>query len=63
MFDVIGRSISVNGLGRYASAKEFGKALHVAVEDKRIKRPVFGGKKETIEYEKCVWRSEYQRIF
>ena len=63
MFDVIQRSISVNSLGRYASAKEFDKSLHAAVEDKRNKRPVFGSKKETIEYEKCLWRSEYQRIF
>ena len=63
MFDVIGRSISVNSLGRYASAREFDKALQKAVCIKRMKRPVFGGKKETIEYEKCVWKSEYQRIF
>ena len=63
MFNVIQRSLSVNSLGRYASAREFDKALHTAAKDKRIKRMVFSGKKDTIEYEKCVWRSEYQRIF
>jgi len=63
MFEVIGRSISVNSLGRYASAMEFNKALHTAVGDKNVKRLAFGGKKEAVEYEKCVWRSEYQRIF
>ena len=62
MYDVIGRSISVNSLGRYASAQEFRNALHTALGGKGVKRPRSGRKKETIEYEKCVWRSEYQRI-
>ncbi len=63
MYEVIQRSIAVNSLGRYASAAEFDQALHSAVRGRNARRPVFGGKKEKIEYEKCIWRSEYQRIF
>ena len=62
MYDVIGRSISMHSLGRYASAQEFNSALHTALGSNNVKWLMSGRKKETIEYEKCVWRSEYQRI-
>jgi len=63
MYEVIQRSIAVNSLGRYTSATEFEQAVHSVLRDKNAGRLVFAGKKEKIEYEKCVWRSEYQRIF
>ena len=63
MYEVIQRSIAVNSLGRYANVEAFDKALRGAVRSGHGKRHAYGGKKEKIEYEKCIWRSEYQRIF
>lgn len=62
MYAVIQRSIAVNSLGRYASAEEFDKALQSAVGKKGLSRRISGYKKEKIQYEKCVWKSEYRRI-
>lgn len=61
MCEVIQRSIAVNSLGRYENVEDFDKALRNAVRKDTGARFICHGKKEKIEYEKCVWLSEYRR--
>ncbi len=63
IFKVIQRSLAVESLGRYASAEEFIRELKEAFKRAQKKKWKFFAKKQKIVYEKCVWKSEYQRIF
>lgn len=62
-FQVIQRSLAVEGMGRYASAEAFSRELKLAVRESRRLKWRFFEKKHKINYEKCIWKSEYQRIF
>ncbi len=61
-FQVLQRSVAVEGMGRYASAEEFSRELKVAFRLSQKKCRCLS-KKHKIVYEKCIWKSEYQRIF
>ena len=62
-YKVIQRSLAMDSLGRYASAEEFLRELKGAWQQEKGRKWGFLAKKEKILYEKCIWMSEYQRIF
>ena len=63
IYSVLQRSMAVDALGRYSSAESFWRELENAFNGKAGKKWKKRGKKTKIIYEKCIWKSEYQRIF
>lgn len=60
---VISRSLAVNPAGRYGDCDEMQRALEEAISKMAEKRWFCRQGKSTILYEKCIWKSEYRRIF
>ncbi len=58
--EVIHRCLGENKEARYPNAGELLKALKLA-KDEGEKRTF--GRRRTVEYKKCIWKSEYRRIF
>lgn len=63
LMDVIIRSLSFNPAGRYADCKQMRRALELAYDRMLKRRGVYRGRRRDIIYEKCIWKSEYRRIF
>lgn len=62
-FRIIQRSLAIDSMGRYHCAEEFIRDLRACLRRTQRKKWNFCDKKQKIVYEKCVWKSEYQRIF
>lgn len=63
IFCVLQRSMATDIWGRYDSVESFQKDMENAMDVSAGKRRNKKGKKRQIIYEKCIWKSEYQRIF
>lgn len=63
IMEIISRSLSLNPAGRYENCTEMYRALDVAFHKKTERRRFFRRRRSTIIYEKCIWKSEYRRIF
>ena len=63
IYGVLQRSLAVEAQGRYDSAESFWRELEKALDFGAGKKRKKKGKKLKIIYEKCIWKSEYQRIF
>ena len=63
IYRVLQRSLAVESLGRYASAGEFIRDIQEAVRISQSKKWKKSSQKQQNVYEKCIWKSEYQRIF
>ncbi len=60
---IIERSLSGNPLARYENCESMGKDIRLAYEANSAKRLFKLHKKVPHEYIKCIWLSEYRRIF
>lgn len=61
VYRILQRSLAADSMGRYESAELFQTELEEAIKEKRERKWKGFRKKQRIFYEKCVWRSEYQR--
>lgn len=63
MKEVLNRSLAKQGLARYADAGHMAAQLQAAFEETKRKRWHIWRKEQDFEYKKCIWLSEYRRIF
>ena len=61
--EVLNRSLSKQGQARYEDAEQMWTHLQVALGEIKKKKRVFRRKEQEFEYKKCIWLSEYRRIF
>ncbi len=61
--EVLNRSLSKQGQARYEDAEQMRVHLQVALEEVKKKKRYFHRKEQEFEYKKCIWLSEYRRIF
>lgn len=61
--EVLNRSLSRQGQARYEDAEQMRVHLQVALEEVKKKKRYFYRKEQELEYKKCIWLSEYRRIF
>lgn len=61
VYRILQRSLAADRMGRYESVEMFQKELEEAVKDNKRRKWKRAQKKQKIAYEKCVWKSEYQR--
>lgn len=60
---VLERSLAVSPQARYGTCQEMRRDLYRAYEEAQRKKLFSFHKKSHCIYEKCIWKSEYQRIF
>lgn len=60
---VLARCLAKNGQGRYSDATMMKKHLQTAFDECKKKKWLHKKKRYEIEYKKCIWLSEYRRIF
>lgn len=60
---VINRSLAKEPQARYADCESMKRAIRKAYDDCRHWKCFHRHGKSTITYEKCIWKSEYRRIF
>lgn len=61
--EIIERSLAMNPLARYEDCEKMRREIHGAYEEVGKKSLFKIHKKSTQTYEKCIWLSEYRRIF
>ena len=60
---IIERSLAMNPLARYEGCMEMLREIRLAYEEIKSKRLFKLHKKSSLNYMKCIWLSEYRRIF
>lgn len=60
---VLNRSLAKQGQARYMDAGFMRVELQIAMEEINTKRRRVIGKEQKLDYKKCIWLSEYRRIF
>ena len=60
---VLNRSLSKQGQARYADAELMLVELQMALEETEKKKWYVSRENRDFEYKKCIWLSEYRRIF
>lgn len=63
MKEVLNRSLAKQGEARYADASFMRAHLQMAMEAIKTKKWQIPYRKQKFEYKKCIWLSEYRRIF
>ena len=61
--EVLNRCLASQGQARYEDAEQMRKHLKMALEETKNKKWKFPRKMQEFEYKKCIWLSEYRRIF